>query len=778
MRIWSESRRIWALHPSWSCSTTPEPAFLREGARLVVPSSFGTFSGEDRVSARDLDGDSDIDVLLLSDSGLRTLRNLGAGVYSDDTTGAPLGAGLRDQDLADVDNDGDLDAVLGTSSTFNPEFILARNDGLGNFDEATDFLSPAVTSTPLAARFLDLEGDGDADLVTAEGDLLENDGSGVFAPAAGGIDCFRVPRVVDLDLDGDDDIVASAPALFSAVMTSTWRNNGEGAFEKSSDLFGAQTFVIADWSGDGFPDLIYQDDIFGTPALNLSFAIGGSDGTFSLAPPRPSGFVAVGLAGEYAAADFDGDGDQDVFADSDARDLMYWNRGAGDFTAAVVTPESPTSIWSGPLELADADGDGDLDAFTITGATVSWVENLRDGRFASSAGLTPGNAFGLLDLGQDGDVDVLAIGNGLTLAENLGGGTFQDGVSKLPSFTNPPTASEARFRLGDLDGDGLEDVLIFKEPSTLMSRNLLLLQDATGALVDESARIAPSGLLNDVNGALGDTDGDGDLDLVAPGFSSFLNNGDGSFTPPPPFSNFGTPSFESDWRLVDVDENGVLDLVATLPARLGVHRGLGAGNFSNLLAGSAPRSDVTGDEVLVVADIDGDGRSDYFTNEQDLFLSRGGFVIESLSSALPGLTGFRPEGAAVGDIDLDGDVDLWVGGHTQIHWNLQRQLAWRTWPRIGKGLVLELFGTPGGLWGLWGSLATANVPTPPYGLLRLDLAQGARVGVGFLDSQGRAQDTVAIPDDSSLIGVEVFWQAAIGTPVRLSNLQVTVLDDL
>jgi hypothetical protein len=49
---------------------------------------------------------------------------------------------------------------------------------------------------------------------------------------------------------------------------------------------------------------------------------------------------------------------------------------------------------------------------------------------------------------------------------------------------------------------------------------------------------------------------------------------------------------------------------------------------------------------------------------------------------------------------------------------------------------------------------------------------------GTLDSDGHALLTYDLPDDPSLVGKSFYWQALVGSPGRLTNLEVTTLTDL
>jgi len=173
-----------------------------------------------QISLGDIDGDLDLD--LLAANGVW----LNQGWSATDPllfSAAALPAGFRAEVLADADGDGDLDALTGGG--------MYANDGSGNF---ADLPAPSSGTCHAAG---DLDGDGDLDLLIAGslGPRLyweENDGSGSFSlggttdPSAGGTRLFsscampytnylnREPRLIDIDLDGDADLLWGDDRLY------------------------------------------------------------------------------------------------------------------------------------------------------------------------------------------------------------------------------------------------------------------------------------------------------------------------------------------------------------------------------------------------------------------------------------------------------------------------------------------------------------------------------------------------------------------------------------
>ncbi len=215
------------------------------------------------------------------------------------------------------------------------------------------------------------------------------------------------------------------------------------------------------------------------------------------------------------------------------------------------------SLWysetKGPFknatQVVDLEGDGDLDVLVShtrwEDEDLSWAGigrwiNQRDGRFErlreQGTEYFAGFAGGAADFDRDGDTDVFVANSGIRLLQNQGGvqgGT--PGEFRSSGGINPPAASNQGYRdmggtilTGDLNGDGWTDALIAGccyglnptepgyETPNLPSVSWVWINDGAEDRIQRGHNIELEFLdgLPIREAAIGDIDGDGDLDAI------------------------------------------------------------------------------------------------------------------------------------------------------------------------------------------------------------------------------------------------------------------------
>ncbi len=211
-----------------------------------------------------------------------------------------------------------------------------------------------------------------------------------------------------------------------------------------------------------------------------------------------------------ALGDLDGDGDLDAFVGNTAVSNKVWfNDGTGLFTESGQDFGNADTF---SVALGDIDNDGDLDAVcaNINGVFVQPAPNtvyLNDGSgfFTDSMQRLNNDSSLSVALGDaDGDNDLDAfLGSESETRFNNGTGTFADSGQNLGSFFSAGVA------LGDLDGDGDLDAFVANHDSSSGPQNKVYTNNGSGIFTDAGLAL---GNVASINVALGDLDGDGDLD--------------------------------------------------------------------------------------------------------------------------------------------------------------------------------------------------------------------------------------------------------------------------
>lgn len=331
------------------------------GRYVTLPRGAGEARG---VAWVDYDGDGDRDAYCCSPEGNRMYRAEPGGIFFETTGEIGLKGGSASAAWADYNNDGRPDLLL-------PSLHLFTNTG-GKFRDDTALL-PKLAGGAATCIWIDYDGDGWVDILAPAGDqgiaVFKNTGKdderfkdvsaeaglGPNGGAAGG--CFI--SVADIDGDGFSDF------LCNTEKGMLFRNTGEGKFEpvKDSGLqFAAGDAGVAwgDYDNDGDTDLFVPQDGAGKLFAN------NNDGTFSDVTAKAGDLAEA--KGQWTSArwgDLDRDGFLDLYvggAEGGAR--LFVNN--GNRTFRDKSDELGLARVAGNAKvvgstLADYDGDGDLD---------------------------------------------------------------------------------------------------------------------------------------------------------------------------------------------------------------------------------------------------------------------------------------------------------------------------------------------------------------------------------------------------------------------------------
>ena len=386
------------------------------------------------LTAEDMDGDGDID--LFASSGIpiqlgyvEVLFNDGAGNFSPSLIPDRPEEGTHRHAIVDIDNDGDLDAIMGqelrNGGVLEMSLLVYKNNGDATF--ATPVKIPlGEGGAPVGVAAGDIDNDGDSDIVLGDADnavirILRNT-AGTLSPAAtlAASPEIRDVEIADLDQDGRLDIIAA---------------NG----------------IVADYDGT-----------VAIPEESIQVWYGESTGGFSATQHYMSGWYPRGITVDS----FTDSGKQDI-AVYDGRDGELWVLKRLDVLPGLrvdIDLDGLSDFLEIELNLDFTDPDSDNDGL-LDGIDPSIIAGLIE-VFPISSFRTAGQKQSLISQ-QNGVEQKVFIGQTRQAIDQLQQlGSYYDGclTTKDPDFNDWVRDCNAQFRILNL-----QDVVLTNLKSTLKS---------------------------------------------------------------------------------------------------------------------------------------------------------------------------------------------------------------------------------------------------------------------------------------------------------------------
>ena len=349
----------------------------------------------------DYDGDNLPDVFLTQPNvGSRLYRNLGDFHFQDTTESSGTGDNPYGQGAAfiDIDDDGDLDLYVCNDERPNQLFV---NDGQGKFSESAAEFGLDFNGASVMMAFADYDCDGDLD-----GYLVTNrkDPDGQIPRPERRADGISEEHREFVDVIVPDD---GRPRIIKAAQYDhLYRNNGDGTFTDvsgSAGLVGNYWGLAATWwdyDRDGWPDLYVSNDFYSPDQLYHN----NGDGTFTDMAPTALPHTPWYSMGNDVA-DINNDGWLD-FMGSDMsgtnhykqkasigdmseagwfltyptprqymRNALFLNTGTGRFMEIAHLAGVSNTDWTWSLKFADLDEDGFSDLFVTNGMNRDWTNS-------------------------------------------------------------------------------------------------------------------------------------------------------------------------------------------------------------------------------------------------------------------------------------------------------------------------------------------------------------------------------------------------------------------
>ena len=439
---------------------------------------------------------------------------------------------------------------------------------------------------------------------------------------------------------------------------------------------------------------------------------------------KKAGVGDTGYGVGCAAADINNDGYPEIYVTNYGRNTLYRNNGDGTFTDITQKAGVGDERWGTSCAFLDYDNDGNVDLYVVNYMKFSvaenqWWETRGIRTYCSPTDQIAGSHF-------VSELDILY--------RNNGNGTFTD-VTEAAGISH--RALGLAVAVSDYNNDGYPDLHIAND----MEADLLYRNNGNGTFT-ETADLTGTGY--DGNGfpgsgmgsAFGDYDNDGYLDLVVSNASSlsvllYQNESAAFFTDVSFTSGIGAvtlPYFKWAVEFFDYNNDGLLDLF--------VANGHLQENIERFSDSTYPQSD------LIFRNTRRQDGTYYFTDV-------------SAEVGLAQLPKKVSRGAAFGDYDNDGDIDIFLNNSNQRATLLRNEGG-----TSNHWLTIQPIGTQSNASGI-GTRIVVKVG-------ELSLFKEVRSGASYL-SQSELRVHFGLGENSEIDALEIHWQS--GLTERFSNLK-------
>ena len=551
--------------------------------------------------------------------------------------------GVAHLDVADINNDGYPDALVGDSNSSS--IALYFGDTQPRLVSDISLHMGSAANTLCAA---DVNKDGHIDLVAGTSSRHVNvrlgDGSGEFGPVISSSASAEPRTLFITDLNGDTTpdavIMGEHPYPVSYLL-----GNGDGTFQSAVEINRTDYWSAlfhGDLNNDGSPDVIFTDRAISSVVVVLSRS------SRSVSDP-----IRIQLDHEVnhvVTQDMDDDGYSDLVIFGDDQFTVVKNH---DGHAYSLMGSGNLNSEAAVISSADLNDDGHNDLVVldqINGHQVDIYLFQPEQYYEYSDRYTVGTgieSITIVDYDLDGILDILTAGRTLTLTKGTGGGRMES-HRVIATGTNPRMS-----KLIDANSDSIMDLVTVNEGDFSVSIYI----GGDNAEFSEPTTLLTRSAPFDV--AVGDINSDGLDDFVVGhnvslSITTFINQGNGNFA-----EGVVIPTGDTTQsvRLADLDHDGNPELISAHEEAdyISVWDGLGNGRFglrTNYEFAADPSS-------IEVADVNNDGNNDVLvvgmhSNELNVFYGTG-------HDFLPIQETFRITNSIISSLTIaDFDTDGWL----------------------------------------------------------------------------------------------------------------------